>query len=380
MARDINKDPFSEETKLKLEIFRKCFREWLPVFIHFPNLEKLYIYDFFAGSGYDCDGSPGSPIILLEEVMGEGAVHCTKIKEKRKQVYLVFNEKLQKKYNALCRNVQKWEANCEKINGCDRCVSQKYVVNFDFECAFKNNEKIHKVLANSECAKFVILDQYGFTQVDEAVFKRLVESSYTDFIFFISSSFIRRFSEHPVTKKFLGSHEISFEETKPEECHQVIGQYFESLIPEGREYYLNHFTIKKGTNYYGLIFGTAHTLGMEKFQKVCWELDKRAGESNCNIRNDFDEDSLFRESVTNKVNEVSEKLQNLILQGKISNNIEGLKLALKMRCRPIVFTNVVKKLEREGRIKREGAESYISTNIHKIKPGSEGFYSINILQ
>lgn len=34
MAKDINKKEFTEETKLKLEIFQECFREWYPVFIH----------------------------------------------------------------------------------------------------------------------------------------------------------------------------------------------------------------------------------------------------------------------------------------------------------------------------------------------------------
>ena len=58
MAKNINKDPFDEATQLKLEIFRECFREWLPVFIHNPTIEKIYSYDFFAGSGTDSEGNP----------------------------------------------------------------------------------------------------------------------------------------------------------------------------------------------------------------------------------------------------------------------------------------------------------------------------------
>lgn len=34
MAKDINKKDFSEETELKLDIFRECFREWYPVFLN----------------------------------------------------------------------------------------------------------------------------------------------------------------------------------------------------------------------------------------------------------------------------------------------------------------------------------------------------------
>lgn len=45
MAKDINKKEFTEETKLKLEIFQECFREWYPVFIHHKYITNVLIYD-----------------------------------------------------------------------------------------------------------------------------------------------------------------------------------------------------------------------------------------------------------------------------------------------------------------------------------------------
>ena len=71
MANDINKKEFDDATSLKLEIFRECFKEWLPVFIHSPFVKKTYIYDFFAGSGKDTSENYGSPLILIEEAKGE---------------------------------------------------------------------------------------------------------------------------------------------------------------------------------------------------------------------------------------------------------------------------------------------------------------------
>lgn len=67
MAKDINKSKYTEETKLKLDIFRKCFREWYPVFLRPPHITHLFIYDMFAGSGKDAIGNYGSPLILLQE-------------------------------------------------------------------------------------------------------------------------------------------------------------------------------------------------------------------------------------------------------------------------------------------------------------------------
>lgn len=384
MAKNINKDPFSEETKLKLEIFKDCFREWLPVFIYEPFCSRLYIYDFFAGSGYDAEGNPGSPIILLSEARGKDSTVCGHIRSKKnrkpKSISFIFNEKLTAKYHELKRNTDGFVEDCKQKNGCTDCVYKKYVTSLDFRESFKENEKIQKILSDADCAKFILLDQYGFTQVDEDVFLTLVNSPHTDFIFFISSSFLRRFREHSVTKKFLRDRELPFLEEAPEKCHQVVMRYFESLLPEGREYYLNHFTIKKGSNYYGLIFGTSHTLGMEKFQKVCWKLDSRAGESNCNLQNDFEEGSLFENLETNKIKDVKDFLEAEILATRIQNNIDGLKMALKKRCLPKVFTEVVIKLEKEERIERIGSKRNISTNIHRIKRDDDCFYEIKVLK
>lgn len=48
---------------------------------------------------------------------------------------------------------------------------------------------------------------------------------------------------------------------------------------------------------------------MEKFLKVCWKHDKLAGESNCNIENDFELGSLFFDpSNTNKKQRVLEEI------------------------------------------------------------------------
>lgn len=385
MTKNMHAKKFSDETKLKLDIFRECFREWFPVFIHQKFWNKLYIYDLFAGSGHDSEGNPGSPLILLDEAKGDEAKHCTALKQNNKEVTFVFNEyepnhKKQKKFEELKSNIERYITGCEKCNNCTSCHFKTHTTNMDFGKEFKTNANIQRVLSNDKIGKFVILDQYGFTQVDAKVFTTLVNSKRTDFIFFISSSFLKRFKEHEVSRQFIGDKQISFDESKPKECHQVIVRYFESLIPAGKEYYLNHFTIKKGTNYYGLIFGTSHTLGMEKFQRVCWHVDERAGESNCNTQDDYELNTLFSGFETNKIHSVKEILKKDIFSSKITNNIIGLKRALELRCLPIVFTEVVKDLISEKKIDRDGCRSFKSTDVHRIKVGSQDYYNIKILR
>src|SRR5690606_28512521 len=91
MVDNFHNKPFDEATKLKLEIFGECFREWLPVFIHNPSISRIYIYDFFAGSGKDCDGNYGSPLILLNEAKGDGCKVCASLGSK--EIIFAFNDK-----------------------------------------------------------------------------------------------------------------------------------------------------------------------------------------------------------------------------------------------------------------------------------------------
>lgn len=385
MAKNINDEVFDEATLTKLEIFKKCFKEWLPVFIYSDFIEKIYVYDFFAGSGKDIKNNFGSPLILLDTAKGDNLKYCSQIRKNGKEVCFVFNEneptkKSQDKYLLLENNVGSFLKKCYSENCKEgNCVYTTYFTNKTFKEGFNCIETdFHNILRNRNYAKFILLDQYGFSQVDEDVFQTLVKSPRTDFIFFISSSFIRRFKEHSNTKKYIDTKKINFEEQNPNECHIAIANYFEDLISPKIEYYINHFTIKKGSNYYGLIFGTNHTLGMEKFLKVCWELDRQAGESNCNTRIDFEKSSLFGGLETNKVEDLKRDLRKLIKEGTIKDNISGLKYALKKRCLPIFFTELIKQLEKEEKIERIGGKSYISSNIHKIKQNSKDYYQIKI--
>lgn len=366
MAKNINSKPFDETTQLKLDIFRECFKEWFPVFLY-NWVDEVVIYDFFAGSGKDTTGEFGSPLVLLDVAKGENRHYCGK---KTKPITFSFNESLQQKSLELSQNVSEHLTNCAKVNKCGGCVYDYSVSKDEFKTLFQQQE-VSSVLENRKIGKFILLDQYGFSQIDDDIFQKLISYPSTDFIFFISSSFIKRFQEHPSVKAYIDTEKISFDETKPKECHRVIAEYFRKSIPSEKEYYLHHFSIQKEAgkgNYYGLIFGSNHTLGMEKFLKVCWQKDPMSGEANYNINDDFEPGMLFYTGdSSNKKEEVETILKSKILDGTIADNITGLKYTIQLGCEPILFTNVVKSLEKANKIQRSGDLNYSSTNIHRIK-------------
>ena len=136
MAKNINIRPFDEATKLKLKIFGECFKEWLPVFIQDRHTEQVYIYDFFAGSGTDIEGSLGSPLILLDEAKGENRKYCIKA---TKNIAFTFNDVSKKKSIKLQHNIDKYIADCEIQNQCNKCVYEYKVCRSNFKSIFQDN-------------------------------------------------------------------------------------------------------------------------------------------------------------------------------------------------------------------------------------------------
>lgn len=374
MAKDINNSVFDESTRLKLDIFGQCFEEWLPVFNNIPFIESVYIFDFFAGSGKDLENNIGSPLILLDKARGKNRLYCINTK---KEINFIFNDEIREKANELNQNIIQHIDQCKKENNCNECIYCYKVENLKFKEIFAKPD-ILKIFLDGNIGKFVLLDQYGFSQIDENIFKQLISFPKTDFIFFISSSFISRFREHPNTKKIFITSKINFDDIKPNEIHRAVANYFRDLIPIDKEYYLHHFTIQKENkgNYYGLIFGTNHTLGMEKFLKVCWQIDPYSGEANFNIDNNFEEGSLFENAGINKKKDlIRDEIKNLIISGEITDNNKGLKYAMQRGCEPKLFTEVVKDMEKIKLIVRIGDLNYQSTNIHSAKK-----YKIRVLK
>ncbi|MBQ2839615.1 MAG: three-Cys-motif partner protein TcmP [Muribaculaceae bacterium] len=368
MAKNINSSEYTEETMLKLDIFRKCFREWYPVFLHAPHITHLFIYDMFAGSGKDAVGNYGSPLILLQEARGENKQHCKHLYNVGKPIVVFgFNEKIRNKSIELQENIKAEQSACQEHCEYSSCpfINNIHVGAYDFQELIQN-EQVNNVLSNRSYGKFVLLDQYGFKQINDEVFLKLINSPKTDFIFFIASSFIRRFKTLNAVTTYFHDNSIIFDESKPKECHRTITDYFRNLIPTDKEYYLHSFTIQKGSNYYGLIFGSNHTLGMEKFLKVCWSEDPLAGESNCNIYNDYEIGSLFyNPTSSNKKQDVSNIVKSKILNKEITSNIEGLKFVLSLGCEPKLFVDIVKELIAQNIVKIDGVFNRTSSNIHR---------------
>ena len=330
MADKFHRKPFDEGTLVKLELLKLYIKSWLPVFIEKKEIfwKDIYIYDFFAGSGMDTKGLFGSPLIILNELRN----YCQKISERNIKVNILINEIEKDKVKVLNERIQDFIEECRTRKSFDCCkdcqTNNKCPFNFqitskDFKELFQ--EIYPTIKATSNLPRFMFIDQFGIKQVTHTIFKQLTDLSRTDFLFFISSSFVRRFAELEEFKKYLKVNKTEFDSSQPEHCHRIILKYYQDQI-SSKLYFLAPFSIKKSANIYGLIFGSNNPLGLEKFLDAAWSLDKNTGEANFNIDNDriikTQQLSLFPEDNVIKKVDVFEK--NLIewLKNDYRSNVE----------------------------------------------------------
>lgn len=312
MAKDIHADEFPESTQVKLSLFKDYLNEWLPVFI---SAKKIYwktinIFDFFAGPGTDAEGNEGSPLIITNALIS----YYEELIKNGINLTVFLNEKDFNKFKLLKNKIM--------FENDDLKPYSTIVENLDFEDAFKSH---YSGMNNRDSVNLIFLDQYGIKYIDQDLFHKLIILPRTDFIFFISSSIIKRFSSHANILKYINLSPDQIQNTPVEKINRLLVNYYKSLIPHEKEYYLSSFSIKKKSNVYGLIFGSGHILGIEKFLKTCWRHDPERGEANFDIDGDNyvpgQMDLFTREVAKPKKLKIFEtELRSKIINCEIKNN------------------------------------------------------------
>lgn len=355
-AKNLFRKPFDEGTKTKLTLFESYLLEWLPVFLSSNKVfwPTINIFDFFAGEGYDCIGTKGSPIIILDNIKKYEDL----IRRKNLKVNVYFNEFTKNKYKTLLQNL-------EEYGYVDYINIHHY--NEDFQEVFK---KLYPLIKAQDTANLVFLDQNGIKQINQDVFLKLVTAATTDILFFISSSLFTRFSEHKAFIKHITINQTDLTNRNYYNIHRTIFNYYKSLIPLSIQYYLAPFSIKKNSNIYGLIFGSHHTLGIEKFLNQSWKLDEIRGEAN------FDSDSdshaiiqieMFSNKVLGpkKIESFEKELRELIISKKLKSNYQVYEYSLTNGFLPKHANIVLRSLKADNIIKNH--YNSITSDIHKIK-------------
>ena len=112
------------------------------------------------------------------------------------------------------------------------------------------------------------------------------------------------------------------------------------------------FSIKKPSGVHGLIFGTGHPLGAEKFLEVAWKENELNGEANFDIHSDEEASrqlDLF-EKRTTKIEVFEDMLETGLLDQSIKTEAGIYRFCIDSGMRPQHASSVLKKLKKEGKL------------------------------
>ncbi len=327
--------PFDPGTLTKLRIFELYTRGWLPVFLSSdrPPFREIHLFDFFCGPGADLEGQIGSPLRTLgqlKEYSRRGLAGWDRVD---KTVHFFdWDEALVAQLGATLQNPE-WHIPSVRLE----------VRPLEFHRALM---EYRTTLENPNAAKLLLIDQCGVDAVSDDVFRALVQFPHADFIFFLSSSTLHRFRELPVIKQKIERPRRSFD------VHRAAFNYYRALLSDSGNYFLAPFSIKKRGNIYGLIFGSSHPRGIDKFLSVAWQNDEIAGEADF----DIEEENIgrgemllpFPEMRPTKVRSFEKNLESMLRDGGIRDEAAIVRFCIECGMTRQHAAPVLAKLKIEG--------------------------------
>lgn len=311
---------FDQGTKTKLSIYKQYLETCIPTFIH-GNWKNINIFDFFCGPGVDSEGVDGSPIIAIKCI----EKHKTTLLERKVRINCYFSDSSKEKIKTLKNETEKYKALPINLN----------IESGEFIDLFTSYESKMKQSAN-----LIFVDQTGIKHVTPEILQKVSLKKNSDFLFFSASSYLKRFAETEAFENYFPNANILKTE-KHSNIHRAFCDFYKDYSQVNSNYFLYPFSIKKGSNIYGLIFGTSHPKGAYKFMDVCWKMDSQTGQANFNIDQDINSNeigttqNLFPEdNIPTKIRKFEANLEHAILNKRIENDREIILFALRNGCLP----------------------------------------------
>lgn len=318
--KDLHEDPFDEGTIAKLEIFEDYAQAWIPTFV-MQGVPTLCIFDLFAGTGYDKNGVAGSSIRILDKIREQiGFIYQKKVKIKFFLNEYEPNKKAQKKFDLLQKACLDYLGNNKNVN---HVVEMKYF-NEDFEDLFP------KLISEiKQFPSLVYLDQNGIKFLSDKYLLELENTNQTDFLYFVSSSYFKWLGNTDEFKKHVDLNIDELKNNPYKYIHRNVIQQLKKKLPVNSKLKLYPFSIKKGANIFGIVFGAKHPLAVDKFLNIAWGRSPINGDANFDIDSDFEKNQLdmFSGKKLTKIEKFKDNLRIKVLAKEVRDNFDALNFA-----------------------------------------------------
>lgn len=360
--KNLHDKPFDESTVAKLEIFEDYAQAWIPTFV-MQGISTICIFDFFAGTGYDKNGVAGSPIRILQKIKEQ----VSHIFQKRVKVVVYLNEFDGKKFELLKTACADY---LEENDHVGRAVEIEFF-NKSFEDLFP------KLLPTiKQFPSLVYLDQNGVKFLSDKYLSELERMKQTDFLYFAAASSLWRFGEG---KEFKNHLDIEMSEVKKHPykfVHRSIIKQLKEKLPVNTNLKMYPFSIKKGANIYGIIFGASHIRAVDKFLNIAWKRNETNGEANFDIDDDEmkRQGELFSKPLT-KIEAFQKNVKERVLTKEITNNFQLFDYTLEEGHIGKHAAEVLQEMKKKGEVLFDGKSPLVTyEQVYKMKRKLE--YSI----
>ncbi len=269
-----------EHSKAKMELFGRYLSIYLNVIKRVSFIDKIYLFDLFAGEGKYLNDEKGSAITIMESIKN----HYYANGESSKNIDVWFND----------AGKSEIEPELLKIERVERFVNEIYKpnnVNVKFtkkEYSEVIGEVINQLqkIRDSERA-LLFIDPWGYKNVKPTQLKQILKNGKTEVILFLPIYFMYRFVGKALTDEtFAGGKPLEefltelFSGKIPDIKNQI--NFINDVKEQFKKYlglkYVDTFTIERETNqFFSLFFFTNNKTGFYKMLDAKWDLDEESG-------------------------------------------------------------------------------------------------------
>ena len=275
-----NTNILQEHSKAKVDLYTRYLSIYLNIISRAPFINKIKLFDLFAGEGIYENKEDGSPIAALKVIKD----HYFSNNKTCPNIDILFND----------NGNSKIEPNKTKIQRIKEKADSIFIpsnVNVDYlEIPF--SELVSNILirtnaiVNNERA-LLFIDPWGYKDIKPTEIRKLLSNKKSEIILFLPISHMYRFAEKslsidefPAGKPLMDFlNELSINES---DLHgkqiNFINLLKSSFLSFLNVEYVDTFTIEKGKrDYFCLFFFTNNQTGFKAMLKAKWDIDEKQG-------------------------------------------------------------------------------------------------------
>jgi three-Cys-motif partner protein len=276
-----NEKALEDHSKAKIELYKRYLSIYLNIIARVDFIDKIHLYDLFAGEGIYENEEKGSPLIALQCIKD----HYFSNGKSCPNMEVYFNDHGQSEI----------EPNKSKIDRI-KFLAQKLFIPANVNINYKEtgyNDIIPEVISalqnlpkNERALLFI--DPWGYKEINPTELRTLLQNRLTEILLFLPVYHMYRFADKAMNDgdKFPGGRPLErflstlFNEERPNTNSPL--QFIDSLSNHFKAFlqirYTDTFVIERDKgNFFCLFFFTNHKKGYQKMLEAKWTLDENEG-------------------------------------------------------------------------------------------------------